>query len=202
MYVLFNLCTAVFSPSKQRVRNMLFFSRFSGFCWSFCFPISSLLLVFSSLTIFTGVVFFRFLLGYTELQHFFTKLVKCLAILSLSTLFLLLSLFFSPGSPITCALVQVVLFCKTLRLQSSLFNLFFRLDLNWSIFKFTNTFFCHLLSVVKSIQGFHLWCSSIVTSPFDFKIFIFRKRREGAREEEKHCCVRETSIGCLLHAPN
>ena len=36
-----------------------------------------------------------------------------------------------------------------------------------------------------------------------FYLFIFRKRgREGERETEKHQCVRETSIGFLLHAPN
>ena len=32
-------------------------------------------------------------------------------------------------------------------------------------------------------------------------LFIFREReREGEREGEKHWCVRDTSIGCLLHA--
>ena len=35
-----------------------------------------------------------------------------------------------------------------------------------------------------------------------FYLFIFRKRRrERGREGEKHWCVRETSIGCLLQAP-
>ena len=41
--------------------------------------------------------------------------------------------------------------------------------------------------------------------PFYFLnyLFIFRKRRrEGEREGEKHQCARETSISCLLHAPN
>ena len=35
------------------------------------------------------------------------------------------------------------------------------------------------------------------------KVFTFREgRREGERKGEKHWCVRETSIGCLLHTPN
>ena len=40
---------------------------------------------------------------------------------------------------------------------------------------------------------------------FYFKkiLFVFRERgREREREGEKHQCVGETSIGCLLHAPN
>ena len=35
-----------------------------------------------------------------------------------------------------------------------------------------------------------------------FYLYCFRERgREGEREREKHQCVREASIGCLLHAP-
>ena len=34
-------------------------------------------------------------------------------------------------------------------------------------------------------------------------VFIFREREmEGERKGEKHQCARETSISCLLHAPN
>ena len=33
----------------------------------------------------------------------------------------------------------------------------------------------------------------------DFYLFIFRERREGEREGEKHQRERETSIGCLLY---
>ena len=36
-----------------------------------------------------------------------------------------------------------------------------------------------------------------------WRLFVFRERgREREREGEKHQCVRDTLIGCLLHAPN
>ena len=38
-----------------------------------------------------------------------------------------------------------------------------------------------------------------------FKGFIYsflERRREGEREGEQHLCARDTSINCLLHAPN
>ena len=36
-----------------------------------------------------------------------------------------------------------------------------------------------------------------------FYLFTFRERRKkGEREEEKHPCGRDTSIGCLSHTPN
>ena len=38
---------------------------------------------------------------------------------------------------------------------------------------------------------------------FYFVLFIHREGgKKGKREEEKHRCVRETSIGCLSHSPN
>ena len=37
----------------------------------------------------------------------------------------------------------------------------------------------------------------------DFIYLLFREReREGDREGEKQQCARDTSVGCLLHAPN
>ena len=36
-----------------------------------------------------------------------------------------------------------------------------------------------------------------------FYLFIFREKgTEGEREGRKHRCARETSVGCLSHAPN
>ena len=33
-------------------------------------------------------------------------------------------------------------------------------------------------------------------------IYLFLDRGKGGREEEKHQCVRDTSIGCISYAPN
>ena len=33
-------------------------------------------------------------------------------------------------------------------------------------------------------------------------IYLLREGRERGKEGEKHLCTRETSIGCLSHAPN
>ena len=48
-------------------------------------------------------------------------------------------------------------------------------------------------------------CMSISTAFFKDFIFIlfFRERgKEGQGEGEEHQCARETSFGCLSHAPN
>ena len=47
-------------------------------------------------------------------------------------------------------------------------------------------------------------CFLSSSSPFlRFYLFIFREGgSEGERKEEKHLCVTETLLGCLLDAPN
>ena len=51
---------------------------------------------------------------------------------------------------------------------------------------------------------FYIWLSCLCIFTFlKMILFIFRdKGRKGKREGEKHWCVRDTLIGCLLHISN
>ena len=61
--------------------------------------------------------------------------------------------------------------------------------------------------MVRAVSWVWLFCSHAFNIIFYLKnlffIVYFRERgREGEREGEKHWCERETSIGCLLYAPD
>ena len=75
----------------------------------------------------------------------------------------------------------------------------------------------HLPSMCVSVQISHFYKDTVsyiglqatvilINSSYLFLkkiLFIFRERgSEREREGEKHWCARDTSIGCLLHAPN
>ena len=75
---------------------------------------------------------------------------------------------------------------------------------NYYIPKYVIVFVTMVNGILKIVVTFsNCYCWYIGKFFLRFYLFIFRERgREGEREEEKYPCVRNTSLGCLLHSPD
>lgn len=176
-------------------RDQLSFIEFSSGVWHFslaALKIISLSLGFSSLTMIRLVVIF-FVFIYLEIMEFLEYLSWCFSSY-LRNLDHDLKFFFLPHSPfwtpITHTLDYFICSRDPPRLCSFDFNLVFSVfsRLNtfyWSVFKLTDSLFCHPQSDINSTQWiFYInYCNFLV---LDFqKFYTVEGEMEGAKEKEK-----------------